>query len=323
MGLLIKGRWSTDWYGSDEQGRFIREPTKFGGWVTRDGRSGFAAEPGRYHLYVSHACPWSHRTSLMRKLKGLTDVVSMSSVDPFMGDDGWWFSDAEGAGPDPIHGAQYLRDVYLKARPDYTGRVTVPVLWDRRENTIVSNASRDIVRMLDHEFVDHARGPDYCPEGLEDAIDREIDALYDGVNNAVYLAGFATTQRAYDEAVGRLFEALDGYEERLSRQRYLCADVITEADWFLFVTLVRFDLVYHYHFKCNLRKISEYPELYGFLRDLYQRPGIAETCRFDHIKQHYYRSHPTVNPQRIVPVGPLLELNAPHDRGRFGSAPDV
>ncbi|HTQ43527.1 MAG TPA: glutathione S-transferase family protein [Polyangiaceae bacterium] len=307
MGLLVDGKWTKRWYSSDAHGRFVREGTLFHGRAV--------PEAGRYHLYASFACPWASRALIMRKLKGLESAITVGIVDPFMGEDGWAFSDAL---RDEVNGSAFLRDVYVRAKPDYSGRVTVPVLWDRREGTIVNNESREIIRMFDHDFAVLSPGaPDYAPPDLVQAIDREIDAMYDPVNNGVYRAGFATKQRAYEEAVGELFAALDRYEERLSRQRYLLGARMTEADVCLFTTLVRFDPVYHFHFKCNLRRLRDYPNLWGYVRDVYQHPGVAETVNLDHIKQHYFRSHESVNPTRIVPVGPEIDYSTAHDRARF------
>jgi putative glutathione S-transferase len=314
MGRLIGGKWTTEWYTPDEEGRFRREATRFRERVTRDGSSGFAAEAGRYHLYVSLACPWAHRTLIGRKLKKLESVIDVSVVDPFMGDDGWWFPE-----PEPVTGAKLLREIYLSAKPDYTGRVTVPVLWDKQTSTIVNNESREVLRMLDCEFDAFGDASfTLCPESLRAAIDQEIDALYDPVNNGVYRAGFATTQKAYDEAVTELFAALERYEERLSGQRYLFGSALSEADICLFTTLLRFEPVYHYHFKCNLKRLRDYPALWGFVRDVYQLPGVAETVSIDHIKQHYFRSHERLNPSRIVPRGPLFDLDERHDRAAIG-----
>ena len=318
MGRLVEGRWTTEWYTPDQKGRFVRGQSAFRDRITASGASGFPAKAGRYHLYVSLACPWAHRTLVARALKKLEGAVSVSVVDPVMGDEGWVFSDGPGCVRDTVNGAGALWQVYVKARPDYTGRVTVPVLWDRERATIVNNESREILRMFDGEL--DALGDasvNLYPEPLRATVDRTIDALYMPVNNGVYRAGFATTQAAYDEAVVELFAALDGWNEVLGRRRYLCGDVLTEADVCLFTTLVRFDAVYHGHFKCNLRRIVDYQNLSGYLRDVYQTPGVAGTCDFDHIKQHYYRSHPMVNPTRIVPRGPILDLLAPHDRARL------
>jgi putative glutathione S-transferase len=269
---------------------------------------------------VSLACPWAHRALLGRRLKRLESVISVSIVHPHMGDNGWQFADYPGAVPDTVNGAKYLHEVYTKAKKDYTGRVTVPVLWDKQQQTIVCNDSRMILRMLTREFEAFAdRSKDLCPRELEEQIDREIDALYGPVNNGVYRAGFATKQSAYEEAVRDLFEALDAYEERLRRQRYLVGSRFTEADICFFTTLLRFDAVYHYHFKCNIRRILDYPALFAYLRDIYQMPGVAELCNFDHIKRHYFTSHPQLNPNGIVPVGPLVDLMAPHQRGRLAA----
>jgi putative glutathione S-transferase len=321
MGLLVDGKWSTEWYGADEEGRFVREATRFRGRVTPDGSSGHAAEAGRYHLYVSYACPWAHRTLVLRARKGLEEAISVSVVDPFMGDDGWSFGAKGTETEDALFGERYLRDIYLRASPRYSGRVTVPVLWDREKNTIVSNESREILRMLDHAFDPFAaRRDDYCPEHLARDVDAAIDAMYEPVNNGVYRAGFASSQVAYDEAIEQLFAALDGYDARLASRRYLLGDTMTEADICLFTTLVRFDPVYATHFKCNLRRIVDYPNLWGFVRDVYQLPGVADVTRFDHIKEHYFRSHPHINPTRIVPRGPLLDFGSPHGRENVSRA---
>lgn len=318
LGMLVDGEWTTHGIPKDRDGRFVRAETSFREWVTADGSSGYKAEAARYHLYLASACPWAHRTALLRKLKGLEESISVSIVDPLMGDNGWMFSDAPGAIPDTVNGAGYLREIYRKADPDYTGRVTTPVLWDRETETIVNNESREIIRMLDHEFEALAANDlDLCPEDLREEVDRVIDEIYEPVNNGVYKSGFATTQAAYEEAVYALFDALDRWESVLGERRYLCGSRITEADVCMFTTLVRFDPVYHYHFKCNVRRISDYPNLGGYLKDIYQYPGVAGTVDFDHIKQHYYMSHESVNPTRIVPVGPVLDLNAPHDRERL------
>jgi len=319
MGLLINGKWSNQWYTPDERGRFIRSEAKFRDRVTADGSSGFKAEAGRYHLYVSHACPWSTRTVIMRKLKGLEEIISMSVLDPYMGDDGWFFSDGPGCIPDSVMHKQFLHEIYTAAKPDYTGRVTVPVLWDKQSKTIVSNESREIIRMLDTEFEALAKNKtSYCPPELKAEIDRTIDAIYRPINDGVYRAGFATTQEAYEDAVTELFATLDYWEAVLGKQRYLAGDILTEADLCLFVTLYRFDSVYYSHFKCNLRRIQDYPNLWNYTKELYQRPGIAECCYMDHAKQHYYRSHPMINPTRIVPMGPEIDFNTAHDRVRFG-----
>lgn len=319
MGKLVDGKWTTQWYEPDAKGRFVRDATKFDGRVTRDPSSEFPAEAGRYHLYVSLACPWAHRTILIRALKELESVVSLSVVHPHMGENGWAFEDAPGTVPDTVNGARFLHQVYTRAKPDYTGRVTVPVLWDKHRQTIVCNDSRAILRMLDHEFDAFARpGADFCPPPMADAIDAEIDTLYTPVNNGVYRAGFATTQGAYEEAVTALFHALDAYDQRLATQRYLLGSTLTEADLCFFTTLFRFDAVYHYHFKCNVRKISEYPNLWPYLRDIYQTPRVSAACNLEHARHHYYTSHPQINPTRIVPLGPPIDFTLPHDRARLG-----
>jgi glutathionyl-hydroquinone reductase len=321
MGMLIDGKWSTEWYKPDEQGRFVRPKTVFRGEVTADGRSGFLAEPGRYHLYASYACPWASRALIVRKLKKLEAAISVSIVSPLMGEDGWEFSGEPGATPDAIFGARLLREIYVRARPDYTGRVTVPVLWDKATQTIVNNESREIIRMLDLELgaLGDASATLY-PEAKRREIDEAIDAIYEPINNGVYRAGFATSQGAYEQAVRELFFALDRWEGVLGRRRYLVGEALTAADVCLFTTLVRFDSVYHGHFKCNLRRLTEYPNLWGYTRDIYQTPGVAETVDFDHIKRHYYWSHETINPTRIVPLGPELDFMAPHGREGLGGA---
>ena len=321
-GMLVEGEWKTeDSIPRDSEGRFVRSTTSFRDRVTADGSSGFAAEAGRYHLYVAYACPWAHRTIIMRKLKGLEGAISMSVVGSYMGEDGWGWYGEPGEVPDELHGSRYLREVYQKADGGYTGRVTTPVLWDKQTGTIVNNESREIIRMLDHEFdgVEGARGDvDFCPEEMREEVDRVTDEIYDPVNNGVYRSGFATSQEAYEEAVTELFEALDHWEAVLGGQRYLCGDRITEADWCMFPTLVRFDAVYHGHFKCNIRRIVDYPNLWNYTKELYQYPGVAETVNMDHIKKHYYRSHPGINPTGIVPKGPVLDLTEPHDRDPLG-----
>ncbi|WP_286796173.1 glutathione S-transferase family protein [Psychrobacter sp. UBA6291] len=325
MGLLVDGQWQDKWYDTEASGgRFVREDAGFRNWVTADGSAGptgvggFKAEANRYHLYVSLACPWAHRTTIYRKLKGLEDMISLSVVHPFMGDKGWTFAEGAGVIADPIVNASYLYEVYVAAKPDYTGRVTVPILWDKKTNTIVSNESSEIIRMLNSAF-DKVGATDvsFLPSELLAEIDTINEFVYSAVNNGVYKAGFATTEAAYKEAVVTLFDALDTLEARLADQRYLLGDTVTEADWRLFTTLVRFDAVYVGHFKCNIRRIVDYPNLWGYLRDLYQVPGIAETVSIEHIKAHYYTSHANINPTRIIPVGPLLDFNEPHDRTRF------
>ena len=325
MGLLVDGQWQDKWYDTEASGgRFVREDAGFRNWVTADGSAGptgvggFKAEANRYHLYVSLACPWAHRTTIYRKLKGLEDMISLSVVHPFMGDKGWTFAEGAGVIADPIVNASYLYEVYVAAKPDYTGRVTVPILWDKKTNTIVSNESSEIIRMLNSAFDEvGATDVNFLPKALLAEIDTINEFVYSAVNNGVYKAGFATTEAAYKEAVVTLFDALDTLEVRLANQRYLLGDTITEADWRLFTTLVRFDAVYVGHFKCNIRRIVDYPNLWGYLRDLYQVPGIAETVSIEHIKAHYYTSHANINPTRIIPVGPVLDFNEPHDRARF------
>jgi len=326
MGLLVDGIWKDQWYDTKSSGgRFQRAEAPWRDFVTADGKPapgrsrGFRAEPGRYHLYVSLACPWAHRTLIFRKLKKLDAVISVAIVHPFMGENGWTFLKEDGATGDTLYGSQFLHQIYTRADPHYTGRVTVPVLWDKQEETIVNNESSEIIRMLNTAF--DAWGDasvDFYPAPLRAEIDRLNARVYPAINNGVYRAGFATTQEAYEEAFDELFAALGEIEERLSRQRYLVGDRLTEADWRLFTTLVRFDPVYVGHFKCNLRRIADYPNLSNYLRDLYQVPGVAETVNLHHIKQHYYRSHPTINPTRIVPKGPDIDYAAPHDRARFG-----
>ncbi|WP_373048369.1 glutathione S-transferase family protein [Vulgatibacter sp.] len=319
MGRLIDGVWTTQGYRSDEKGRFERDQTTFRDRITADGSSGLPAVAGRYHLYVSLACPWAHRTLILRKLKGLEEAISVSVVDPYMGEDGWFFSDHPGATRDEVNGAEKLWQLYVKAKPGITTRVTVPILWDKERGTIVNNESREIVRMLDTGFDAVAKSPvTLCPAELLPRIEETIDGLYESVNDGVYRAGFAMTQPAYDEAVTGLFAALDRYEGILSGQRFLCGNLLTEPDVFLFTTLVRFDPVYYVHFKCNVRRIEEYPALSGFLRDVYQTDGVRETVNLRHIKEHYYRSHPFLNPRGVVPKGPAIDLDRPHDRDRFG-----
>ncbi|WP_435012879.1 glutathione S-transferase family protein [Xanthomonas arboricola] len=323
MGLLVDGKWQDSWYDTDKSGgRFERSQSQFRNWVTRDGSpgphgdGGFQVAPGRYHLYVSLACPWAHRTLIFRRLKGLESMIDVSVVHWLMGKQGWTFAPGPGVVGDALHQAQHLYEVYLKADPQYSGRVTVPVLWDRERNTVVSNESADIIRMFNSAFDAVGAAPgDFYPAPLREQIDAINARVYDTVNNGVYKAGFATTQAAYEEAVVPLFESLDWLDARLGQQRYLCGDRLTEADWRLFTTLVRFDAVYVGHFKCNLRRIADYPQLSGYLRELYQMPGIADTVNFQHIKHHYYQSHDMINPTGIVPLGPVLDLQAPHGRG--------
>jgi glutathionyl-hydroquinone reductase len=326
MGLLVNGQWQDKWYDTASTGgRFVRTDAVFRNWVTPDGdagpsgSAGFEAEAGRYHLYVSLACPWAHRTLIMRALKGLEDMISVSVVNWLMLADGWTFDDGPGVVPDPVNHAPYLRDVYLAADRRYTGRVTVPILWDKHERTIVNNESSEIIRMLNSAFDETGAEPgDFYPPPLRAEIDAINARVYDTVNNGVYKSGFATTQRAYEEAVVPLFETLDWLEQKLSTQRFLTGNRLTEADIRLFTTLIRFDAVYVGHFKCNLRRIADYPNLSAYTRDIYQHRGVAGTVNFEHIKRHYYESHGSVNPTGIVPLGPLQDFSAPHDRARFG-----
>ncbi|MBI4183387.1 MAG: glutathione S-transferase family protein [Proteobacteria bacterium] len=320
MGLLVDGRWRED---RDDTrgvgGEFVRPESAFRGFVTADGTSRFAAEPGRYHLYVSLACPWAHRTLIFRRLKRLDSVIGLSVVDPVLGSEGWRFSDAPGAIPDTVNGFTHLHQLYTRALPDYTGRVTVPVLWDKSRATIVNNESAEIIRMFNGAFDAFPDSRlDFYPAALRDEIDALNARIYADVNNGVYRVGFATTQAAYERAFDRLFAALDELEERLSRRRYLVGERITEADWRLFTTLVRFDAVYHGHFKCNRRRLVDYPNLWAYTRELYQVPGVAETVDMDHIKHHYYASHRRLNPIGIVPKGPEIDFLAPHRRDGVG-----
>jgi len=322
MGQLVEGKWHDVWYDTGKTGgRFVRTDATFRDWVTTDGtpapgrERGFKAEPGRYHLYVSLACPWAHRTLILRKLKKLEEIISVSVVHHHMASDGWTFLAEDGATGDTLYGSRFLHEIYTRADPTFSGRVTVPVLWDRKEETIVSNESSEIIRMLNTAF--DAWGDasvDLYPEALRPEIDALNARIYPAVNNGVYRAGFATTQEAYEEAVTELFAELDRLDTLLAGRRYLTGDRIIEADWRLFTTLVRFDAVYVGHFKCNIRRIADYPNLSGYLRDLYQVPGVAETVNWRHIKAHYYGSHRTINPTGIVPVGPDQDLAAPHGR---------
>jgi len=326
MGLLVDGVWQDEAHEvRTKDGRFVRPTTRYRNWITADGTAGpsgeggFPAARGRYHLYVALSCLWAHRTAIFRMLKGLEDVVSMSLVEPLYGPRGWKFGSYPGTTPDTANGKNELAEIYLLADPRFTGRVTVPTLWDKERRTIVNNESAEIIRMLNSAFNRFTNvTTDYYPAALREEIDRVNALTYENVNNGVYRAGFAITQDAYDEAFEAVFSALDALERRLARQRYLAGAAITEADWRLFPTLIRFDAVYYSHFKCNLRRITDYPNLSNYLRDLYQQPGIAATVNMDHIKTHYYGSQRHVNPRGIVPRGPLIDFTAPHDRGRFG-----
>lgn len=327
MGLLIDGKWHDHWYDTDKTGgKFEREAARFRNWVTADGspgpdgEGGFKAESGRYHLYVSMACPWAHRTLIFRKLKGLEKHISVSVVHPDMVENGWEFRSDSEQHRDHLHGFRFMHEVYTKAAPEYSGRVTVPTLWDRERQTIASNESAEIIRMFNSAF-DGLEGVrkdlDFYPAALQSEIDEVNARVYDTVNNGVYKAGFATAQDKYEEAYKALFESLDWLEDRLSGQRYLVGGQLSEADWRLFTTLIRFDAVYYSHFKCNRQRISDFPALSAYLRDLYQAPGVAETVDIGQIKRHYYVSQRTINPTRIVPVGPAMDFESPHGRERL------
>jgi glutathionyl-hydroquinone reductase len=325
MGLLVDGVWQQDGVRTKD-GQFFRPTTRFRNWVTPDGgagpsgEGGFAAAAGRYHLYVALSCPWAHRTIIFRKLKGLENVISMSTVSPDMLKDGWTFNKDEGSSGDGVNGKSKLSEIYLLADPKYSGRVSVPVLWDKKRKTIVNNESPEIIRMLNSAFDAFTNvNTDYYPQALRAEIDRINDLVYPNINNGVYRAGFATAQEAYEAAFRNVFDALDEIEQMLAQHRYLVGNTLTEADWRLFCTLIRFDAVYYSHFKCNWRHIYEYPNLSNYVRDLYQVPGIAETVSLQQIKRHYYGSQRQVNPTGIVPVGPQLDFAAPHDRARFSS----
>jgi putative glutathione S-transferase len=322
VGEFVDGVWREGGFDvKASKGTFVRRDAAFRSWVTADGSSGFKAEAGRYHLYVSAACPWAHRTLIFRVLKGLAEAVSLSVVDPLMGPGGWHFSDGPGCIPDTVNGSEFLRQVYTKADPRYTGRVTVPVLWDRETRTIVNNESSEIIRMFNHAFDDFGDASvDFHPADLREAIEDVNRLVYETVNNGVYRCGFAVTQAAYEDAFDALFETLDGLEERLSRHAYLVGDRLTEADWRLFTTLVRFDSVYHGHFKCNARRLVEYPNLWAYTRQLYQVPGVAGTVDMDHIKRHYHMSHASINPTRVVPKGPQIDFTTPHGRDGMETA---
>ena len=324
MGLLVDGAWQDVDMRTREDGHFVRRPTSFHNYVTADGSpgptgtGGFPAEAGRYHLYVSLACPWAHRTLILRKLKKLEHAISVSVTMTLLGKRGWEFGNEPGATPDTVNGKSTLAEIYVLADPRYSGRVSVPVLWDKKQKTIVNNESAEIIRMLNSAFDAFTDVlTDYYPAALRDEIDRVNALVYATVNNGVYASGFASTQAAYEEAARNVFATLDRLEERLSRQRYLAGGQITEADWRLFTTLIRFDAVYYSHFKCNVRRIVDYANLGNYLRELYQVPGVAETVNLDHIKRHYYGSHRNVNPTGIVPIGPLLDFTLPHDRARL------
>jgi putative glutathione S-transferase len=325
MGLLVDGKWHDVWYDTKaSKGRFVRSESQFRNWVTRDGspgpsgRGGFRAEPNRYHLYVAFACPWAHRTLIVRKLKGLESLIGVSAVNSYMGAEGWTFAPGPEMIPDSVNRVEKLYELYTLADPTYSGRATVPVLWDKHERTIVSNESAEIVRMLNSAFDGvGANHNDFYPEDLRAEIDELNTFIYPNINNGVYRAGFATTQEAYEEAAKALFAALERIEGRLATRRFLTGDRFTEADIRLFTTLIRFDPVYHGHFKCNLHRIIDYPNLWGFVRDVYQMPGVSDTVHIDFIKRHYYGSHANLNPSRIVPIGPELNYDTPHGRERL------
>lgn len=322
MGLLVEGNWADQWYDTAaNQGEFKRQDSLFRNWVTADGSAGptgnggFKAEPGRYHLYVSLACPWAHRTLIFRQLKGLEEIISVSVVEPLMLEQGWMFSEQY---PDHLYGLDYLHQTYSKAEPTVTSRVTVPVLWDKQSQAIVSNESADIIRMMNSAFNKITGNTiDYYPADLRSGIDQLNDWIYPTINNGVYRAGFATTQRAYEDAYADLFAALDNLEQRLATQRYLCGDRITEADWRLFTTLVRFDAVYFGHFKTNRQRVEDYDNLSAYVRDLFQQPGVGATVDIPYIKKHYYGSHKTINPTGIVPLGQEIDFSRPHNRERL------
>jgi putative glutathione S-transferase len=322
LGQLIDGKWSTEWYDTKNAGgKFVRDEASFRNWITPDGSKGpsgiggYKAESDRYHLYVSAACPWAHRTLIFRKLKKLEDYISVDFVHPDMLDDGWTFGQSGIAQGDRLFGAAFARDIYLRAKPNMSGRVTVPILWDKATNTIVSNESSEIIRMFNSAFNDLTGNTDnYYPPALQTKINALNDRIYSNVNNGVYKSGFATSQTAYDEAVKNLFDTLDWLEAHLGKNRYLAGTQITEADWRLFTTLTRFDLVYVLHFKCNRNRLVDFPNLWSFTRELYQWDGVAETVNFDHIVRHYHYSHNTINPSRIIPTNPIIDWASPHMR---------
>ena len=317
MGLLVEGKWQDKWYDTKSTGgRFVRKDSQFRNWITPDGspgpsgEAGFKAEPNRYHLYVSLACPWACRALIMRNIKGLEEMISVSVVNPLMLENGWTFEEDEGVIADPVLNADFLHQIYTYVEPNYSGRVTVPVLFDLKQNKIVNNESSEILRMLNSAFDGIGAKPgDYSPVDLMNEIDAINEKVYHNINNGVYKAGFSTDQEVYEEEVEKVFAALDEVEEILARQPYLVGDKITEADWRLFTTLIRFDPVYYNHFKCNYRHVYEYPNIWRYTKELYNHPGVAETVDFRHIKEHYYRSHQTINPTGVVPKGPVLDLS--------------
>lgn len=318
MGLLVDGKWQDKWYDTSKNGgKFERQASQFRSTISTEQGAEFPVESGRYHLYVSLACPWAHRALIFRKLKGLESHIDVSVVSPDMLDKGWEFDEYPGATGDKLYGFDYAHQLYTKVKPDITSRVTVPILWDKKTQSIVNNESAEIIRIFNTSFNELTRNDDdYYPEALREEIDAINDMVYHNINNGVYKSGFATTQDAYEEAVEALFNALDTIEERLGKQRYLVGSTLTEADWRLFTTLIRFDPVYHGHFKCNIKQIADYPNLFGYMKELYQHPGIAQTVNFDHIKRHYYYSHTMINPTQVVPVGPQQNLMSPHGRDK-------
>ena len=322
MGMLVEGKWVDQWYDTKSTGgRFVRKDAAFRNWIKADGSTPFQPESGRYHLYVSYACPWAHRTLIYRQLKNLTDHISVSVVHPDMLDQGWTFKPGEGVVADPLNGAEFMHQIYTAAMSDYTGRVTVPVLWDKKNGTIASNESSEIIRMFDEEFESVGGvGPQYRPADLVEEIDAVNEIIYHGFNNGVYKTGFATKQEVYEEEVAKVFAVLDEMEDRLAKTRYLTGDRVTEADWRFLPTLLRFDPVYVGHFKCNLRRIVDYPNIQNYMLELVQTPGVLDTVNMTHIKGHYYGSHTSINPTQIVPTGPVIDLTAPHDRDRLPKA---
>lgn len=318
MGLLVDGKWQDKWYDTSKNGgKFERQASQFRSTISTEQGAEFPVESGRYHLYVSLACPWAHRALIFRKLKGLESHIDVSVVSPDMLDKGWEFDEYPGATGDKLYGFDYAHQLYTKVKPDITSRVTVPILWDKKTQSIVNNESAEIIRIFNTSFNELTRNDDdYYPEALREEIDAINDMVYHNINNGVYKSGFATTQDAYEEAVEALFNALNTIEERLGKQRYLVGSTLTEADWRLFTTLIRFDPVYHGHFKCNIKQIADYPNLFGYMKELYQHPGIAQTVNFDHIKRHYYYSHTMINPTQVVPVGPQQDLMSPHGRDK-------
>jgi glutathionyl-hydroquinone reductase len=309
LGQLVNGKWTTDWTEQDQSGQFQRMSTQFHHWITTDGASGFKAEAGRYHLYISLGCPWAHRTALLWKLKGLEKIVGLSIVDPVISEQGWQFSDYLGCISDPVNQAEYLWQIYVKSNPTYTGRVTVPVLWDIQTHQIVNNESRQIIQMFNSVFDElGANSVDFYPPKLRQDIDRILDEIYQPINNGVYRSGFAASQGAYETAVTELFQALETWEQVLASQRYLCGDELTLADWCLFTTLFRFDLAYYGLFKCNLKRLVDFPNLWAYCRQLYQYPTVRSVCNIDHVKRLYYSGLPELNPSRLVPVGPEINF---------------